>query len=116
MKATTFIDDRWVKFIQNNKVCIGKTFTIETTNCNKPNEQFVYFITEDRKVKNINFNQCKDLKYLEFIPKHRQMKELEELNNDLTISTGIELFIRPIISKKTITTLAKSYSNKINCN
>lgn len=110
-----FLADRWVKFQYDNKICIGVTFLEETNNSNIQ-IQLVFFITKELETEIIEFSECVDLRYLDFVKKPNNNKELEIKNEMLTLETQIDLVLRPKISKNTIYTLAIFQCNTIYAN
>jgi tRNA U34 5-carboxymethylaminomethyl modifying enzyme MnmG/GidA len=116
MKKTIFISSRWIKFLLNGETCIGRTFLHDKKEKEVILNQLVILITENRKTKVINFCECIEIKYLEFVQKQAQIKDLKINNENLSIESSIDLLINPNITKKTITELAKKQISKISRN
>ena len=115
MTKAIFLADRWVKFQYNNELCIGVSFLQET--CDSYNQiQLVFFITKELKTEVIEFSKCIDLRYLDFVKKPKNIKELKINNEVLTLETQIDLVLLPNISKRTISTLAEIQCNTLYTN
>ncbi|MEI6697008.1 MAG: hypothetical protein WCO13_13190 [Bacteroidota bacterium] len=113
MKKPIFIPDRWVKFKYNDEICIGLTF-YEDSLYTENYYQLVFFMTKELLTETIEFSDCSDLAYLEFVKKPEYIKELKVNNNEtLSLETQIDLLIRPDVNKNTITVLAKNQSNRL---
>ena len=113
MKKTIFLSDRWVKFTFNKKICIGVTYLQFKPDKNDPENHFVCYISNERKTNSINFYQCVDLTYLQFVMKPKQIKELTINNKALNLESQIDLLICPNISDKTMTVLANNINNQL---
>jgi len=111
MKKPVFIVDRWVKFISNEVIYIGITYLFEEIA--EPPLQLVFCISNERKPMILNFKNCFNLTYLEFIKKPARLKNLVINNEALTLNTQIDLLICPNISGKTIRSLAENRSNQL---
>ena len=116
MKKTVFIPNQWVKFLLKGETCIGTTFLHDESDKEEPLYQLVFLITQKRKTKIINYCECIDIKYLQFVQKSTQTKELKIIKEDLTLASQIDLLIHPNIKKSTITTLAENQITKISRN
>ena len=112
MKKAVFIVDRWVKFTLNEVVYIGITYLFEE-NVVEPPLQLVFCISNERKSMILNFKNCFNLTYLEFIKKPDPLKDLVIKNEALTLDTQIDLLLCPNISGKTIRSLAENRSNQL---
>jgi hypothetical protein len=113
MGNTKFIVNRWVKFIYQNDICIGRTFLYDEKGSFEPIHQFVFLINTNRETKKISFSECHELKYLEFVKKPNASTELKIEQEDLTLSSVFGLLICPTIENKTIQTLAKYQCSRI---
>ena len=113
MKTTIFLEDRWVKFTLNGITCIGYTYAVGGTAIDKPLHLLVYCISKMRKPKTVDFRKCLDVNYLEFIKKPSNNADLVINKVALPLDAQIDLLIRPVISRKTITTLAKNQRNQL---
>jgi hypothetical protein len=113
MKTTIFLPDRWVKFTLNKVICVG----ITCFHCHKvgnvPKNRLVYYLSSEKQADIVNFHDCTDLTYLQFIKKPVRIKELKINNESLNIETQIDLLVCPNISGKTISTLAKNQYNQL---
>ena len=112
MKKPIFLVDRWVKFILNEVIYIGITYFFEE-NAGEPPLQLVFCISNERKPMILNFKNCFNLTYLEFIKKPARLNDLVINNEALTLDTRIDLLICPNISGKTIRSLAENRSNQL---
>ncbi|MCX6230841.1 MAG: hypothetical protein NTZ33_04800 [Bacteroidetes bacterium] len=112
MKKPIFIPHRWVKFKYNDEICIGLTF-YEDSLYSENYYQLVFFMTKELSTETIEFSECNDLTYLEFVKKPKYIKDLKVNNETLTLETQIDLLIRPEVYKNTITVLAKNLSNRL---
>lgn len=113
MKTTIFLPDRWVKFTLNKVICVGITCFRCEADGNVPKNRMVYYISGEKQTNIINFHDCMDLTYLQFIKKPVRIKELKLNNEALKLETMIDLLICPKISGKTISTLAKRQYNQL---
>jgi len=113
MKKTIFLVDRWVKFTLNEVICIGYTYAVEETAIDKPPHQLIYCISKMRKPKTVNFHKCLGVTYLEFVKKPSCINDMVINNDTLPLDDQIDLLLRPVMSAKTITTLAKNLSNQL---
>jgi hypothetical protein len=107
MRKTVFIADRWVKFVFEDQICIGRTYHLNKTDIENPIYHLVFLITKGRKTKTIHIDQCKDLKYLEFVAKSPQAKDLKRNTEELIMEILLDLMISSGTSRKTISTLAQ---------
>ena len=85
MKKTIFISSRWIKFLLNGETCIGRTFLHDKKEKKDILNQLVILITENRKTKVINFCECIEIKYLEFVQKQAQIKDLKIILQTLVV-------------------------------
>ncbi|MFZ4799278.1 MAG: hypothetical protein ACOYMA_17395 [Bacteroidia bacterium] len=115
MGKVIFLADRWVKFQYNNEICIGVSFLQEYFDSSNQ-IQLVFFVTKELKTDIIAFSQCIDLRYLDFIKKPNNIKEIKITNEVLTLESQIDLIMRPYITRKTIAALANIQCNSINTN
>ena len=111
MGKTIFINDRWVKAILDGEICLGITYYRNHTHKEEKSNQLVFLITKDRKTKNLIFNDCSDIKYLQFIPSPNQLKGPNLLNGSQTIESFLDSILSPPSNQRTIKTLAKSQLN-----
>jgi hypothetical protein len=112
MRKTVFIADRWVKFVFKGEICIGRTYRAKMTNLEESLNRFVFLITKERKTTTININQCINLKYLEFVAKPPQAKDLKMNTEEFILEILLDLLISSGTSRKTISTLAqKQFKN-----
>lgn len=112
MRKTVFIADRWVKFIFKDEICIGRTYHHDKTDLENPLYHLVFLITKERKTKTIRINQCIDLKYLEFVAKPPQAKDLKINTEEFILEILLDLIISSGTCRKTISTLAqKQFKN-----
>lgn len=107
MKKTVFIADRWVKFVFEGQVCLGRTYRAKITNLEESLNRLVFLITKERKTKTINISQCINLKYLEFIAKSPKTKELKVNTEELVLEILVDLLVSSGTSENMIRTLAK---------
>ncbi|MFZ4523116.1 MAG: hypothetical protein ACOYNC_15505 [Bacteroidales bacterium] len=113
MKKIIFLPDRWVKFTLNKVTCIGITCSHYPTDGLVPKNRFVYYISSEKHNGVVNFNDCMDLTYLQFIKKPTRIKDLKINHEELNLETQIDLMVCPKISGKTISTLAKNQYNQL---
>jgi hypothetical protein len=113
MRKTIFLANRWVKFALNGFTCIGISHLYCNADIDDPKSHLVHFISNERKTSIINFHDCVDLTYLQFLKKPAHVKELKIDNDVLNLEAQIDLLMCPSISRKTITVLAKNYSNQL---
>lgn len=107
MRKTVFIADRWVKFVFEGEICIGRTYRAKKTNLEESLNRFVFLVTKERKTKIINISQCIDLKYLEFVAKPPQAAELKIDTEELVLEILVDLLVSSGTGQNTINTLAK---------
>lgn len=80
MNTTIFLVNRWVKFSLNNEICVGRTF--ETVISKKmTSRKQIFYITDSRNSKIINFEFCNEIKYLTFIANPFEIDKYKTLNN-----------------------------------
>ncbi len=113
MQKTIFLANRWVKFALNGVTCIGISYLHGNADIDDPKSQLIHFISKTRKTNVVNFHDCLDLTYLQFVKKPSRVKGLKINNDVLNLETQIDLLLCPITSKNTITVLAKNYSNQL---
>ena len=116
MTKLKFIANKWVKFMYQNKICIGRTYLHNEDNCEEPLYHFVFLMNNSRETKKINFYECSDLRYLEFVIKPNTIKSLKIKQEELTLSSLLDLIICPTIEKSTIKMLSQNQCNKIHQN
>lgn len=107
MRKTVFIADRWVKFVFEDQICIGRTYRAKKTNLEESLNRLVFLVTKERKTKTINISQCIDLKYLEFVSKPPQPAEVKIDTEELEFKILIDSLINSSSGQNTINTLAK---------
>lgn len=114
MKKTIFIADRWVKFTFNKVICVGLTYLHADTDLKDPLFHLVHFISEERETKVINFHECLNLRYLEFVKKPNSSSEKPNKSDVLSIEKQLDLNICPGTSGETILTFPNYFSNQLN--
>lgn len=107
MKKTIFIPDRWVKFKFNNEICVGVTFLQDSIDVENY-YQLVFFITNNLTSDTIEFSDCIDLRYLEFVKKPEHLKSLKINNEFISLESQVDLLLHPDNFRNTITVLANN--------
>ena len=117
MNKSAFLVNRWIKFLVDDEICIGRTFMFDDFDIGEERFYFVYYISsQDRTIKIENFNECLDVKYLKIIEKPIQPKKLELNAINLSVSSQLNLLIFPNFTRETIITLAMNQISKISRN
>jgi len=103
-----------VKFTFNKVICVGITYLHAETDFKDPLFHLVYFISEERKTKVVNFHECVNLRYLEFVKQPNPIIEKSNKSDVLSIEKQLDLNICPGISGETILTFPNYFSNQLN--
>jgi hypothetical protein len=117
MNKSAFVVNRWIKFMVQDEICIGRTFMFDDFDIGIEQCYFVYYIsTEDRKIKILNFSECLEVNYLKIIEKPILPKKLELNTVIMSLRLKFDLLLFPHITRETITTLAKNQAAIISRN
>lgn len=113
MKKTVFIADRWVKFTFNEVICVGITYLHADTDLKDPLHHLVHFISKERKTNVVNFHECVNLRYLEFVKKPNRINEIKSKSDVLSFEKQPDSNICHGISDETPMTLPNYFCNQL---
>lgn len=115
MKKIIFIPNRWVKLLFNGEVCIGTTYLYDEKYRDEPLYQLVFLMSQKRKTKIVNFCECVEIKYLEFVQKSL-LKNYFSNNEIFSLQKSIDILINPNMDKNALIKLAEKQTNKLSRN
>lgn len=114
MKNPFFTPGRWVRFIKNEEVCIGRTYLHERTEPEEVLYHLVSYITPSGDYEIVSYYECIDIRYLRLAYEKATLFELKFQNEPLTRETWYDLIIDPNITKQRTFELAQSQENQKN--